>query len=374
MMKGFGELDRYLGGLAENGVPGCELSVFFHGENVFRECYGHDDEFLERKTSRETMYMLYSMTKVFTSFAAMKLVEEGKLGLDDPVAKYLPEYGKLTVSDGGVIRPARETLTVRHLMSMQGGFDYDTSFPGIVKANEEAGGHGSTRELICALAGKPLSFDPGTDYQYSLCHDILAAVIEEVAGERFARYMARTLFGPLGLTSMRYHPGETEDPGRIGYMWATGGVDGRTLKTDFMSNVRGVIMSDKYDSGGAGLFGTCDDYAKFADAVVRGELIGRRTIALWHTNQLSGKSLATYRREKPEYGYALGVRIFTDESRPALMNEFGWDGAAGSYVMMDEKNEIAAVYTQSVHGCGVAFREIHPAIRDCVYKTLLGAD
>ncbi len=373
-MNGFKELDVYLNSLTENGIPGCELSVFYHGENVFRECYGHSDEFLKRKTSRDTVYMLYSMTKVFTSFAAMRLVEEGKFGLDDPVAKYLPAYRSLTVKDGDVIRSAAGTLTVRHLLSMQGGFDYDTSYPGIVKANEKAGGHGTTYELVSALAEKPLSFDPGTDYQYSLCHDILAAVIEAAVGERFADYMKRTVFDPLGLNSMCYHPEEIKNPELIGYLWTTGGIDGNTLKTDFENNVRWVILSDMFDSGGAGLFGTCDDYMKFADAVVRGQLIDKRTISLWHTGQLCEKGLRKFRLGKPDYSYALGVRTFTNASRPALMSEFGWDGAAGSYVMMDEKNEIAAVYTQSVFACGVSYREIHPAIRDCVYKTLLGAD
>lgn len=374
-MSGFKKIRGLLDSLTAEGIiPGCELSVYYHGENVFRGCYGYDDEKLERKTSRNTVYTLYSMTKAVTTCAIMKLIEEGKLGLDDPVSKYLPEYGEMKVIRDGELLPCRRKMTLRHVLSMQGGLDYDVCSPYITGENKRRSGRATTRQIVRAISEKPLLFEPGTDYLYSLCLDVAAAVAEEAIGVRFRDYVKDLIIRPLGIADMAYHREEISDPSRIAFEWDAHFTFDEKPTPCEVNHYGNYVPSPEYDSGGAGLVGTCDAYMKFAGAVVRGEILDKRTVAMWHENRLCEKALATYRAGKPEYGYGLGVRIFTDERRPALMNEFGWDGAAGSYVMMDEVNEIAAVYTQSVLACPQAFRDVHPVVRDCVYKELLNAD
>ena len=182
----FSRLTAYLDSLATVGVPGCDLAVYRDHEQVYRHAAGHRDARKEQPMRGDETYCLYSCTKVFTTCAAMQLIGEGRLSLDDPVSDYLPAYGHLTVRDGEAVRPAKRVMTVRHLMSLQSGLDYDLATPAMQKVMAETGGLATTRQLVDARAQDPLCFEPGTDFLYSTSHDVLAAVIEVVSGQSFS--------------------------------------------------------------------------------------------------------------------------------------------------------------------------------------------
>lgn len=178
----FTRLTAYLDYLHKLNVPGCDLALYRDHELIYRHQAGWRDLNRTVPIQGNEAYFLYSATKVFTTCAAMQLIEQEKMRLDDPVSLYLPAYAHLTVKDGDTVRPARTVMTVRHLMSMQSGLNYDTETPAIEKVMKDSGQRATTRQIAEAKAESPLDFDPGTDFQYSFSHDVLAAVIEAASG------------------------------------------------------------------------------------------------------------------------------------------------------------------------------------------------
>jgi CubicO group peptidase (beta-lactamase class C family) len=183
-------LADYLDSLEKSGIPGCDCVIYREHRPVFRHTTGYSDHGKTKPLTSANTYWLFSATKLFTCTAILQLLEKGKLRLDAPVAEYLPEYGTLKVKDGTEIKPAVNTLTIRHLLSMQSGLNYNLEVPSIRKVVEETGRKATTRQIIRALANEPLDFEPGTHFQYSLSHDVLGAVIEEVSGLSFGEYLA----------------------------------------------------------------------------------------------------------------------------------------------------------------------------------------
>ena len=169
----FSRLTEYMDYLYKLNVPGCDLAVYRDHELIYRHQAGYRDLARTEPMQGNETFFLYSATKVFTTCAAMQLIEQGKMNLDDPVSAYLPAYAHLTVKDGDTVRPAKTVMTVRHLMSMQSGLNYNTDIPAIEKVMKDNNQRATTRQIAEAKAEDPLEFDPGTDFQYSFSHDVL---------------------------------------------------------------------------------------------------------------------------------------------------------------------------------------------------------
>lgn len=346
-------------------VPGCDILVYHKDDIVYREQFGTGDYTHTAPVDPDAYYFLYSCTKIVTCAAVMHLIEDGKLGLDDPVSDYLPSFTDLDRRGGGKIR---STVTVRHLMSMTGGLDYDLGahqLREMLRHDPDA----DTVAIATAIGRKPLYFEPGSHYQYSLCHDVLAAVAEIVTGMTFHDYVKSWAFDPLGLTHIGFRVTEEN---RI-HMAPQFHVlpDGRTWPTALRNE---FILSPNHDSGGAGLIATAEDYTAVLNALVTGKLLKRKTLELMTTNQLNDEALADLHqsKEKQAYGYGLGVRtlMFPEKiNHTAPMREFGWTGAAGSYAMLDYERQIAVGYFQHVRNC-TDTSVIHAGIRDRVYECL----
>ena len=348
------KLTAYLDSLEGRNIPARDLIVTVDGETVFRHFSGARDEAgLVPMDGREA-YWVYSMTKPLTMACALKLIEEGKLRLDDPVCEFIPEFCKYP------------SMTVEHLMSMRGGLDYDLNAPAIRACGPDA----DTKTVVAALAEKPLSFAPGTDFQYSLCHDVVAGVIEAVSGMTFGGYMKKTLFDPLGMKSSGFAPTAYHEENLCAH-YQLDEAQKNLVPLDRFSNP--YRLTDRYESGGAGLLTTAEDYMRFASAVARGKLLAPETVELWQGRVLTGKAKASFDLfGRLGYNYALGVRVLVDAAHSkGPVGEFGWDGAAGAYVIMDPKNRLAAVYCQHVRNMGYVYGEIHPALRDMIYEAVL---
>ena len=363
----FSKLREYVDTLSGQGVPGCDIAVFKDGSQVFRHMAGHRDAEGRVPMQGDETYCLFSCTKMFTSCAAMQLIERGLMGLDDPVSDYLPAYARLTVQDGARVRPARRVMTIRHLMSMQSGLDYNLESPAIIGILEKTGGKATTREVVDAKAADPLMFEPGTDFLYSLSHDVLAAVIEVVSGLRFSEYLQRNIFDPLGLNTIGFTP---KDSSRQCAQFMRQ-EDGSLLHVpDTGNNYR---FSPNYESGGAGLISDLHDCAAFVNALSceGGGLLKPDTLRLWSANQLCPRGRDTFNTWKRlGYSYALGVRTRVDLTvgGHGQIGEFGWDGAAGGWGMIDPYNRIAAYYAMHVRNFGYEYDVIHPNLRDLIYK------
>ncbi len=372
----FSELERLIDTMPERGIPACDLAVTLDGEPVFRRTAGYADEGKTRPVSPDDLYWIFSASKLITCTAALQLIEQGKLSLDDPVSRFLPAFGELTVRNpDGSLSPCRTPMTVLHLFTMTGGMSYDLRHPAILEAaaNPEAG----TLELAGAMAKMPLLFEPGTHYRYSLCHDVLGAVVEAASGMRLGEYLGANIFEPLGMTDTGFHPTPAQRARLCAmYSFDRGTGTSRPVPADNEDTLTG-----RYDSGGGGLFSSVDDYMRFVTALALGgtakggaRLLRPETVAQMEVNRLGPAPLQDFVTTRL-YGYGWGLcgRV---HMRPAYSlsrspaGEFGWDGAAGAFAMIDRKNRLALYFAMHVRGCSYAYHVLHPLIRNLVYKGL----
>lgn len=370
-------LIEYLDSLRGQGIPGSDCIVYKDHKEVFRHITGFADHKQTKPLTKNNTYWLYSASKVITCTAFMRLVDGGIVALDDPVSKYLPEYKEMMVKEGSGIRKAEKVMTIRHLLTMESGLNYDLGAPSIKDVLKEKGNNATTRDIIRALANEPLDFEPGTRYQYSLSHDVIGAVIEAVSGKGFGKYLYDHIFGPLGMenTGFKWTPKLKSNMSHQ-FMY-----DETTMTSSPMTLNNPYIFSDNYESGGAGLISTVDDYILFLDAMCNGGVNkeGYRVLSMESIDEMRKDQLGNASKEdfdlhgKIGYSYGLGVRTLIDKEISGArspLGEFGWDGAAGAHALIDTDNRLAIFYAQHVHNCGFAYSVIHPTIRDLAYDML----
>lgn len=321
----------------------------------------------ESITGEEPLF-LYSCSKPVTVTALMTLVEGGALTLDTPVRDLLPAYGELYLADGS---RAKGTLTVRHLMSMSGGLSYQwNSYP--FREELEARGERSVTRAVCdGFAKGRLLFEPGTHFQYSLCHDVLGAVIEAAAAMPFSRYLEEAVLRPIGMTHTRFAKAFDEVAPFYETDAATRTVRERQRRNDF-------VLAEGYESGGAGLVSTVNDYARFAATLAAGGVTadGKRiltedTLLALRTPQLTENEGFTciQSSQGPDYAYGLGVRVRIAPTAWGLpVGEYGWDGAAGSYLMVDPVRGVSAVMGMHLLGWPNIFSGEHLRITECLFR------
>lgn len=376
----FGIVKETVDKFIARGLPEAQVIIHKDGKEVYRCIAGHSDEKGEVPARYDDIFQLYSMSKVYTVTAAMRLVERGLIDLDEPIDRFLPAFKNIKVKSGDGLEEPKNPLTLRRLMSMTGGLSYEFGdYPEMQRLREN--GNASTVELVNAMASTPLHFQPGSDFRYSFCHDVVGALIEVVSGKSLGEYMQEELFEPLGIIDMGYHLSQ-EQLGRMAEKWhAVVNSDGRC---EFKTGSKGnwLKLSDKYESGGAGLFGNAEQYIKMVDTLANGgiapngyRVLKPESIELMRSNQLDENALKTYRAQnwsKPDgFGYGLGVRTVMDTKAANIspnVHEFGWDGAAGSYVMIDPVNHITAVYVQHVLDHMYMSLKGHREFRNAVYS------
>ena len=357
-------------------IPGCDLIIYRDHEMLFRHITGWSNYERTAPLSENNLYYVYSCTKPVTVTAGMRLVEEGKLDLDAPVKDYLPVFGNAFLETDGIRRAPKNTMTVRHLFTMTAGFDYNGGGKAQSELKRQTNGTASTREIVETFVTRPLCFEPGWRFNYSMCHDILAAVIEVASGKRFSDYLNEIMFLPLGMKDSTFHPTDA-DRSRLAAQYTNDG-NGSVVSAG-MNN--GFRITENYESGGAGLITSASDYAKFADTMAcEGtatdgyRLLNPETVELLRTEQLSHFAGDTTFgcAAGPGYGYGLGVRTRIDQNKGqrSPIGEFGWDGAAGSYVMMDTKNRLSITFTMHVLGWPSLIGSAHEVLRDMTYDLL----
>ena len=381
---------QYLDSLNEEyGIPALDVIVTKDHETVFRHMAGFADAEGTRPVSEKDFYLMYSCTKVITMTAMMQLIESGKACLYDPVCKYLPEWAHMTVINAdwtekgkdfcpSLSEPshfAKGQVRLIDLMSMTSGLTYDMrseAIRALLREKPDA----STREVVAAIAKMPLLFEPGTRYRYSLGHDVIAAVIEVISGERFSNYLRRHIFEPLGITDLTCHMTE-EQQSRLSALYAYRPATG---KMELRSN-RDLTyqITPDYEAGGAALAGTAEAYSAVIEALANGgvgrsggRILNEESVMLFTHSVLTGPALQDFRVGRfLEYSYGLGVRVKTEQILGySPVGEFGWDGAAGAYAVVDPFNHVSIFYVEHVLGFFEGYSVIHPRVRDLVYKGL----
>ncbi len=359
----FTELTNKLDSVFDLGVPFYDCIVLKDGECVYRHKNGYTDQKNKVEVTGKELYNLYSCSKLITCISALQLVERGLISLEDEVSKYLPEYKNLTVKVGEKVVPAKNAMLIKHLFSMTGGMSYDINLPSINSCRIDTNGKCPTRELVKRLAKEPLLFEPGELFNYSLCHDVLAVVVEVVSKMTFGEYVKRNIFEPLGMKNSTFLLDDKDLEKVVNqYVYVEGkGVVERDKKIDYK-------FGSEYESGGAGCVSTLEDYAKFLEAVRLGEvIIKRETVDLLATNVLNQKQLDSCYVYPLGYGYGLGQRCPFNEEK----TDFGWGGAAGSFYAIDRENKTTMLFTTHVlnHGDLHFFRyELYPLVKKILSK------
>ena len=336
------------------GIPGFDLAVYQNGTCILRHMGGFSDREKQIPINGRERWYIYSCSKLITCTAALQLWEQGLFSLDDPLCKFLPEFAEMKVGD----RPAAGPILIRHLFEMTAGFSYDLRSPNL-KAFCQSSPDCPTREVIRHLAKDPLLFDPGSSWFYSLCHDVLAALVEVVSGQSFEDYVQEHIFRPLGMTSATFMlpEEEKENLARLyRFNEETGTIDPCGQDNEY-------IFGKAYASGGAGCVCTVDEYMLFLEALRLGTILKPETVALMATDRLTDAQREAY--DFPHsHGYGLGVRTPLDGGP----TDFGWGGAAGAYLGVDIPNNLTFYYAQ--HVLLSPMRDLRPKILEAILEDL----
>jgi len=349
-----------------NSAAGYSILVARHGKLVYSAAVGMQDRENAIPMTPETRFRIFSMTKPVTSVAVLMLYEEGKLQLDDPVARYLPEFADTRVfksvdAAGNIETEAlRRPITIRHLLTHTSGLgygiNYDRSSP-LAKSWGEFNPYSgqSTAESIRQMAKLPLYFQPGSDWRYSYATDVLGHLVSVVSGQPFDQFLKTRLFAPLGMTHTGFHV-QSSDLGRIAVPY-------RRNASGALERVDGPLgmpptSPPAFLSGGAGLVSTAGDYLRFAQMLANGgQLDGRRylapqTIELMTSQQVPDTAMGqAYGDTWRGLGFGLGVSPVIDFRAVPQANRNGdytWPGVLDTNWMVSPSTGVVAVVLAQV--------------------------
>ncbi|HTD75908.1 MAG TPA: serine hydrolase domain-containing protein [Steroidobacteraceae bacterium] len=371
--SGLARLGRVLLGEIERGrVPGAVALVARRGEIAYFESFGQRDPASGAPMARDTIFRIYSMTKPIVSVAAMMLWEEGRFLLSDPIAKYLPELGTVSVAAGpGATErvPAERPITIQDLLRHTSGLTYEFRGNGPVHklymAARIYSRDQSNADQVTSLSKLPLLHQPGTYWEYSRSTDVVGRLIEVLSGVSLGEYLQQHILGPLGMVDTAFHV-PTALQARL--------AEGFAKDPDTGSGVQLVNVRDqpKFESGGGGLVSTAGDYARFLQMLLNkgsfdgARYLSRKTIELMTADHL-GPITGAPDLLLPGYGFGLGfaVRLQPGISHvPGSVGQYFWGGLAGTTFWVDPAEELLAIMMIQAPGQRDYFRTL---FRDLVY-------
>ena len=218
----FTGLQNFMEHLTSWRIPGNGVMVCLDGKEVFSCTSGYADVEKQIPMTLDHYINIYSCSKVATVVAALQLYEKGLFQLDDPLYAFIPEYKQMYVSDEKGLRKAEIPITLRNLFTMTSGLTYNRETQAFQKAKEITNGSMDTLTVIRCLASDPLAFEPGQRWNYSLSHDVLAAVVEVISGKRFSKYVRESIFDPLDMPCSVYHNQAVQDQMAMQYNYIDG--------------------------------------------------------------------------------------------------------------------------------------------------------
>jgi CubicO group peptidase (beta-lactamase class C family) len=345
--------------IATGRIAGAIVLIQQHGKPVYFENFGVRDVATELSMSADTIFRLYSMSKPITSVAAMMLVEDGRLGLDDPVSKFIPPFAEMQVGiekpgEEGLIRvPLTRAITIEDLLRHTSGLTYGFSGDNAVrKLYAEAGLFNrdlTNAELVERLAKLPLKEQPGTLWDYGHSTDVLGRVVEIISGKTLYQFEKERLFDPLGMSETAFYVADQAKRLRI----AEPMPDDRAISPT--ATVRDLLLPRKAESGGAGLVSTITDYARFTQMLLNGgTLEGRRylkpeTVALMVSDHIGpgtgiGRGDLYYPGETSGFGLGFAVRTSVPPNTQWPLGEYRWDGVGGTFFFIDPVDDLFTVF------------------------------
>ncbi len=388
-------LDRFLDEkyVATGKLPGTLTLVARHGDVAHLGVNGFADVASGTKLAEDTIFRIYSMTKPLTSVALMMLVEEGRIALEDPVSRYIPEWANLGVFVAGTHRtgfqtrpPARPMQVVdllRHTAGLTYGFQLRTNVDAGYRAEKigEIEKAGTLADMIAALAKIPLEFSPGEAWNYSVATDVCGWLVEVVSGQKFEDFLSERLLKPLGMVDTGFHVREGQGH-RFATCYQPTRAGGIAVQDDAATS--SFLQPATFISGGGGLVSTAGDYLRFAQMLLNGgtldghRYIGRKTLDLMTANHLPGgvdlPALSRSLFSEAAYdgvGFGLGFATSTKASRtlmPGSDGDFFWGGAASTFFWVDPVEDLVGIFmTQLIPSSTYPVRR---EVRTMVYAAL----
>ena len=355
------EIDRLLAGMTEAGeIPGVVAIAATGSEVVYEGAFGKRDLAKDAPMTLDSVFWIASMTKAITCAGAMQLVEQGKLSLDGPIGKLLPDLASPQVLDGfdangdPILRPAKTEITLRHLMTHTAGFCYDMWNNNMVVYVEKAGLPGIITCRNDALK-TPLASDPGTRWEYGSNIDFVGKAVEAASGQRLDAYLRDHIFAPLGMTDTAFKLGPLQRERLVGMHART--PEGALAPIPFE-----LEQEPEFHMGGGGLYGTAGDYIRFTRMILnKGEGNGNRllrpeTVATMSENQIGELEMTKMVAAIPsvtndvdlypgivkKWGLSFMINTqATPEGRSA--GSLAWAGLANTYYWIDPARDITGV-------------------------------
>lgn len=412
-MKQTDYIDRLITSeIRRNNLAGANILLLKNEKELYCQSYGMADIERDIPMTRDSLFRIFSMTKPVTCAAVMLLMERGMLDLYDPVSRYLPGFRNQTVlNPDGSTSPVMREMQIRDLLNMTSGLSYPDDCTPVGKmvaalfdemTDAQDAGHGfSTVTLANRLGQLPLCYHPGSRWQYSTSADVLGAVVEIVSGKRFSDFLKEEFFLPLEMPDTDFYvPDDKKHRFTQLYRCTPQSMFAASQLTDVVNalsssnmtapeqmNIRpelgknlgmeGYAHRPVFESGGAGLVSTIDDYAHFATMLLqKGTYHGKRilspkTAAFMCSPQLDDSfakdlnwdSLRGYR-----YGNLMRYLVNRSDATNADLGEFGWDGWCGTYFTVDPSEDFIMLYF--VQRCDTGCNEVTRRLKTMSYALL----
>jgi CubicO group peptidase (beta-lactamase class C family) len=362
----------------DNGtIPGATIMVARRGQIGWFDALGKQSPSQGAAMTQDTIFRIFSMTKPVVSVGVMMLLEEGHFLLDEPIAKFIPEFANQKVgveNDGRLdLVPLKRPITIQDLLRHTSGITYEHTGNALVQQLYQQS-RVRSRKLSNAqhatlVASLPLICQPGAEWNYSRSTDILGRLIEIVSGKTLGAFLKERIFIPLQMTETGFHTG-AENAARLAEPFSTDPWTGE--KVQLFNMLEKPVM----ESGGGGLVSTTMDYARLCQMLLNAgtldgsRIIGRKTLELMACDHLDAGVKIQGTLTQPGHSFGLGFGVRTQQGIAPFMGSVGqffWSGMGGTFFWIDPKEDLFAVFKSQGPGQRVYTRTL---VRNMVYAAL----
>lgn len=386
--KKFENVSKLLKACVESGeVAGTSICIIKSNKEVYRENIGFANLEKQIPIENDTIYRLFSMTKPITAVAMMILYERGLFDLNEPISNYIPAYksSKIVTADG--IIDAKNQITIKHLFNMTSGIPYpaNNSVSSIevnkifsrMSTDIEKGNSWTTQKFGEAFATVPLAFEPGQGWTYGLSADILGCLVEIISGKSFGEFLKDEIFEPLDMEDTGFWvPKEKKE--RLAQVYE---FDKESKLIPFLRRHLGLnifFSKPPFESGGAGLMSTIDDYSRFTAMLLNEgifncqKILSRKSVELMTSNHLNDVQMKYFSSDKLSgYGYGMLMRTMVNPAQAGCIGsvgEFGWDSWSGNWFCIDPKEKLIIIFMMQ-HALGMP-KYFVSKLKATIYSTL----